>query len=151
MDGVDFDEESRNDVPNQFRRSFRQDRRHLFAPKTANFRRNSRTYVSHGNRLSLFPFSHFRQLHTMLPSPRNGSGTLRSRKYYSTVFRVVKLVSTKFFKKVLPPPNLSSESLPCPIWFHRDRRRAMICESITRFPWLCANFSQKIDTDFQQR
>ena len=38
----------------------------------------------------------------MLPSTRNGSGTLRSDIYYTTVFRIVKLVSTKFFEKSFP-------------------------------------------------
>lgn len=91
----------------------------------------------------------------MLPSTRNGSGTLRSDIYYTTVFRVVKLVSTKFFKKKFPDPLSRSKRPPCPAVFNLVRCARLLkrqdCDSITHFRVIHTDFSQKIDTVSQQR
>ena len=120
-------------------------------PKPPISARNTRTHVSCGDRHSLFPFSHFGQLHTMLPSTRNGSGTLRSDIYYTTVFRVVKLVSTKFFKKKCSQTLFRAQKVPpCPAVFNLVRCARLLkrqdCDSVTRFQAIHRDFSQKIDT-----
>lgn len=91
----------------------------------------------------------------MLPSTRNGSGTLRSDIYYTTVFRIVKLVSTKFFEKSFPGFIFELKTPPCPAGSHRGCHMPPLtrqtCDSITCFQAFYTNFSQKIDTISQQR
>lgn len=56
----------------------------------------------------------------MLPSTRNGSGTLRSDIYYSTVFLFIKLVSTKFFKKSSLFPAFRLKTSPPALLFQPE-------------------------------
>ena len=81
----------------------------------------------------------------MLPSTRNGSGTLRSDIYYSTVFWFIKLVSTKFFKKSCLQPLFRLKTSPCPVVSAGIAGLDRICDYLTRFFWIHIHFSQKID------
>ena len=144
----------RNDVPNRFRRPFIQDRRQAVRTQ------NRRSPQKHSNiclmRRPAFPFPilPFWTAHTMLPSTRNGSGTLRSDIYYTTVFCVVKLVSTKFSKKSFPAPHFKLKTAPLPRQIQSPPSvppasgecKHRVCDFSTRFTIFHANISQKIDT-----
>ena len=144
----------RNDVPNLFRRPFSQDRRQ--AVRTQNRRFPHGTLERMLMRRSAFPFPilPFWTAHTMLPSTRNGSGTLRSDIYYTTVFRVVKLVSTKFSKKSFHVPSFHLKTAPLPRRIPSPPSTVPaggecehpFCDFTTQFTVFHAHFSQKIDT-----
>jgi len=144
----------RNDVPNRFRRSFSQDRRQSVRTQNRRFPHGTLERMLMRRPAFPFPILPFWTAHTMLPSTRNGSGTLRSDIYYTTVFRVVKLVWTNFFQKSFPSPCFHLKFAPLtrripsrpsvPPASGECKRR--FCDYSTWFTMFYTHFSQKIDT-----